>query len=389
MQILDVLRSAQGGAALANLGRAYGLDPVQAEAVATAVMPELSARLERNTLSRGGLADLIQALGHGHHEIYVDDPRAVQHPQAIEDGKAILDHVTGSKDKSRAIADHAALATGVPASIIKAMLPVIAGMMMGGLSKAMKGGLGEIMGRMGGGGQKGGGGGMQMPRMPELPGGGMGMPRQQTPTGDGANDVLFPQRGGQGGARDGHGGGGRNTGVRTNSRGGLEMPDNPSSIPNENDGSGIRRGPMPPERGQRSGSPLPLPGNRVPGIPGNSDNPYGDLAEILRRGLGLPGGSGPVVIPNPGGGGLPWPGGGQGGMPMPGEQRGGMPGGRGIELPGGNVGGGMLWNIVRSILGGAMGFQGGGVMSWLFRMVVMRYGWTILKTVLGRGMFGR
>jgi predicted membrane protein len=54
------------------------------------------------------------------------------------------------------------------------------------------------------------------------------------------------------------------------------------------------------------------------------------------------------------------------------------------------VGGGMLWNLVRSMLGGALGFNGkGGVMSWLFRTVFLRYGWSILKTILTKVLLRR
>jgi Bacterial protein of unknown function (DUF937) len=418
MLIVDVLRQAQGGTAIANLGHAFGISAEQADSILELVLPELSTRLERNTLSRGGTADLLEALGQGHHEVYVDDPRAATHPDARADGVAILDHIVGKKDASRAIADQAAAASGVPADIIKAMLPVIAGMLMGGLSKSMQGSLGGILGRMGGGATSGG---MTVPRMPGSANrpatGGVGLPRQGTS--GSANDVLFPQRerpmapSGSGG-QAGSGGWNANGGVRTNSQGGLEMPDGNASGDSgryRRDQGGMETGGMGSgsvgSGSVGSGDPLPMPGNRVPGIPGNAENPYGDLADILRRGLGLPGGagSGPVIISIPGGGGMQWPGGNgqqgrgvprQGGstdgpLPMPGDPGAGrqMPRGGGIELPSGQVGGGMLWNIIRSVLGGALGFQGGGVMSWLFRMIFMRYGWTILKTILGRGMLGR
>jgi hypothetical protein len=250
----------------------------------------------------------------------------------------------------------------------------------------MKGGLGEIMGRMGG---QPSAGGMQIPRPPA----GRSMPlpqRQAVPAGGGANDVLFPHRGGQSGGWD-RGRADNDSGVRTNSEGGLEMPDGTSRPGGMDTGMGPSMGPNI-GGGQRgpgaNGQPLPMPGQQIPGLPGNADNPYGDLADILRRGLGLPGGGGPATSRNPGGGNQ---GRGQSGdpLPMPGGQGGPLPRGGGIELPGGKVGGGMLWNIVRSILGGAMGFQSKGIISWLIRMVFMRYGWTILRTILGRGLFGR
>jgi hypothetical protein len=449
MLITDVLRQAHGGELIARLAHQHELTPEDAAAVVDAVVPELSNFLERNTLSRGGLADLVGAIGHGHHEEYFDNPALIGSPQALEDGNAILGHITGSKDRSRGVADRAARASGIDAAIIRDMLPSIAGLMMGALSKQVKGSLGDVAARASGG---------FLPDKP-LPQGRpfpqQQQPPQRQPAPQGGSTGNWDQRQDDGG-------------VRMNPRGGLEMPDGIPQDPGTQGGS---------DRGQRGnpGQPLPMPGNRIPQVPGNADNPFGDLAEILRRGLGLPGGSGPIIIPLPGGGsfpfpipggdgqpggqtrgprggaqmprgetggggfpwpqgggtggqqdggqgtGFPWPqGGGMGGgnqggpmprgdqggtgfpwpqgggqqspLPMPGGNAGGMPmpgGGRGIELPGGQVGGGMLWNVIRSILGAALGFKGGGMMSWLFRMIFMRYGWQILRTILGRGLLGR
>ena len=53
------------------------------------------------------------------------------------------------------------------------------------------------------------------------------------------------------------------------------------------------------------------------------------------------------------------------------------------------AGGGTLAAIVRSILGSLLGFQNRGVISWIIRMVVFRYGWSILKLILGRAFLRR
>jgi hypothetical protein len=56
----------------------------------------------------------------------------------------------------------------------------------------------------------------------------------------------------------------------------------------------------------------------------------------------------------------------------------------------GGMGGGMLWNIVRSILGGAMGFNtGGGVMGWIIRTIVLRYGVSMIGSIIRRVLLGR
>ena len=84
---------------------------------------------------------------------------------------------------------------------------------------------------------------------------------------------------------------------------------------------------------QSGGTGLPMPS------PGPANNPYGDLSDILRRGAKIEG------APSTG--------------------------------------------IVRKALGGLLGFGGGGIMSWFVRLIVMRWGWGLLKRFLGRALTGR
>ena len=71
----------------------------------------------------------------GQHQQYVDDPAMLDHPDTVADGNAILGHVLGSKDASRQVANQASAATGLGADLLKQMLPVVAAMTMGMLSK--------------------------------------------------------------------------------------------------------------------------------------------------------------------------------------------------------------------------------------------------------------
>lgn len=312
MQILDTLTKAQNGTAIATLARTFGADRAATEAAVAEIVPDLARAMERNTLSRGGLADLVQALGSGAHERYLDDPTAIGDPNVRDTGNRILWHLVGEKDKSRAIANRAAGASGLDAETIKKMLPYVAALTMGGLARDTRVGFGDILSKipnLGGDGwgnaQGGVRGGVQMPS----PG---SWPQQQGPV---SRDGGFGTGGGFGG---GMGGG----------------PSGPS-------GDVGQQMPLPvpgdPGRGGYGGG-----GSGGGGLPGNR-NPLEDLSDILRRG------------------------GGAGGM-----------------------GGSVLWSIVRSILGGAAGFNGGGgVMNWIFRTIVLRYGWSIVSTIVRRVLLGR
>src|SRR5262249_26326717 len=103
----------------------------------SALVPALAAGFQQNMSSQQGLDGLLGALGGGQHQRYVDDARALDHPDTINDGNGILGHVFGSKDVSRQVANQAAAQTGVGADVLKGMLPVVAAMMMGTMSKRL------------------------------------------------------------------------------------------------------------------------------------------------------------------------------------------------------------------------------------------------------------
>jgi hypothetical protein len=94
-------------------------------------------RLSTEHVEPSGLDGLLGALGGGQHQRYVDDAAALGHPDTIDDGNGILGHIFGSKDVSRQVATHAAAQTGVGADVLKSMLPVVAAMMMGTMSKKL------------------------------------------------------------------------------------------------------------------------------------------------------------------------------------------------------------------------------------------------------------
>ena len=78
---------------------------------------------------------MLGALQKGNHAQQLDDPSHFQRPEAVSDGNNILGHIFGSKDVSRNVAQRASQKTGVDSGILKQMLPVIASMVMGSMSK--------------------------------------------------------------------------------------------------------------------------------------------------------------------------------------------------------------------------------------------------------------
>jgi hypothetical protein len=135
MNILDVITNAQDGAAVQQLGSQFGLAPAQTQSALAALVPALAAGLQQNAASEDGLSSLVSALTAGGHQRYLEDPATLANATATQDGNGILGHILGSRDASRAVAQQASQQTGLPVDTLKQMLPLIAAMTMGGLSR--------------------------------------------------------------------------------------------------------------------------------------------------------------------------------------------------------------------------------------------------------------
>ena len=134
MNLLELILNEKGGGAVSQLASQFGLNEDQAASAVQNLMPALAGGLQRN-ISQGGLDDLLGALTKGQHERYIDDPSTLGSEAAREDGNGILGHLLGSKDVSRQVAAQASTRTGISESVLKQMLPAVASLAMGALSR--------------------------------------------------------------------------------------------------------------------------------------------------------------------------------------------------------------------------------------------------------------
>jgi hypothetical protein len=139
MDILQTILNTNNGAAAREAGRVVGLSSDQTSSALSALVPALAAGLQRNASQPGGLESLLGALSGGRHTRYVDDPASLTQPDTVSDGNAILGHILGSKDVSRAVAGRASAQTGIGEDVLKRLLPVAASLMMGALAKQQLG----------------------------------------------------------------------------------------------------------------------------------------------------------------------------------------------------------------------------------------------------------
>jgi hypothetical protein len=163
MQITDLLAQMGG---LESMARELGVTQKQAASGAAALAPAILGGFKRQAQGQPtgleGLGGLLGKLGGGG---LLDDVLSPQ-PTNVARGNDVLGQIFGSKDVSRAVAQNAASRSGLDPALLKKMLPMVAMLVAGYMSKQgsgaaaarppQAGGLGGMLGGLLGGGQAAG-----------------------------------------------------------------------------------------------------------------------------------------------------------------------------------------------------------------------------------------
>jgi len=164
MRITDVLAQIGGLRSMANeLGVSESQAATGAEALIPAILGGFKKQAQSQPTALEGLGGLLGSLGGGGLLDQVLSPQ----PTDVSSGNDVLGQIFGSKDVSRAVAHDAASKTGLDPSLLKRMLPMLAmlvagymsrqhGAAAGALPDPAEGGLGGILGGMLGGARAGG-----------------------------------------------------------------------------------------------------------------------------------------------------------------------------------------------------------------------------------------
>jgi hypothetical protein len=167
--LYEILRNAQGGQAIDNLAAQFNITAEEADAAVKAIVPALSEGFLKQTSQPLGFGSFVGALGEGQHLVAFSDPAAAQTAATAQKGGDILSQVLGSHSAREEIVLRASSSTAISPDILTQMLPVIASMIFGGLTKSLQnqgfggifgqlanaagqGGLGQILGQILGGG---------------------------------------------------------------------------------------------------------------------------------------------------------------------------------------------------------------------------------------------
>ena len=148
MNLNDIMQAAQGGQGVNNIAAQFGLTPEQAQAAIQAAMPAFSQGLQRLGQDPNALGGVLSHIANDVHQGSFQDPAQASAAAGGLGGDA-LSQIFGSPQVTAQISQRVAQASGVSPEIIQGMMPVVASILMGGLSHSMNSqGLGGVLGQL-------------------------------------------------------------------------------------------------------------------------------------------------------------------------------------------------------------------------------------------------
>lgn len=136
INLFELMRQAQGGAALEAMAKQAGVSTQQAQAAVEALIPAFALGLQRNASDPNGLAGLLGLLGSGRYNGFFQSPDNAFPPDASAWGEHALKQFFGGADVTRTIASQGAAMSGLAPQVIQQLMPFIAGVVVGGMVHA-------------------------------------------------------------------------------------------------------------------------------------------------------------------------------------------------------------------------------------------------------------
>jgi len=152
MNLMDAILGGNASPVSKLAGR-FGMSEGAAADIVKQLLPALTNGMKKNVETKDGLSGFLSAVNGGGHDRYLDDPEALDSDGAILDGNGILGHLLKNKDVSRKLARKTAENTGQDYGVIKKMLPLVAGVVMGAMKK--QGSSSGLLSELGSGNSKG------------------------------------------------------------------------------------------------------------------------------------------------------------------------------------------------------------------------------------------
>lgn len=165
----DILQASQGGQAMENLARQYGISLEQANAAVQALMPAMSMGLQQQAGNMQAFSAILTKMNDPLHRESFETPD----PTPAAAGEEAVADIFGSSANAERVAQHAAAAAGLPVDMMSQIMQSLASTMLGGLAASLQNqGLGGLFGQLANAAQQGGLGGL----LGQMMGGAQGLP---------------------------------------------------------------------------------------------------------------------------------------------------------------------------------------------------------------------
>lgn len=197
MNMMDILRAAQGGQAVDTLARNHGVERSQMDDLLRQLIPSVSTGMKTRAQQPGGLeAILKQVQGTDMEDIF--EGREMRPEVTRQRGGGILDQIFGDQAITRDVARRAGERTGLDQSKVEGVLPDLTSIIMGGMQRkttqdtGMGGALDQLIRGAGQARQQTGGRGGLEDILGQVLGGAAAQPQRQPQQrgGGGLGDVL-------------------------------------------------------------------------------------------------------------------------------------------------------------------------------------------------------
>src|SRR5919112_3760954 len=132
----DLMQQAQTRAGLEALTRQFHLSGDQPQKAMAAFLPAFAMGLQHAAMTNDPGRFLQSMMGGGYQNFWQAATRSFS-PQAQQEGRRMLDQIFGSDEVSRRVAHQAADYAGINTETMQQLLPILAGIMAGGMSHWM------------------------------------------------------------------------------------------------------------------------------------------------------------------------------------------------------------------------------------------------------------
>ena len=136
MNLLDLIMNESSSQVVGQLAKRAGVSEGEINNILEQVVPAMSRGMKAKMSDDTGLSSILDILKQKQPEKYIEKPEVIATDnRVVDDGNSILAEIFGNKETSREVASRVAKKAGTSSGIVKMLLPIIASLAMGALSK--------------------------------------------------------------------------------------------------------------------------------------------------------------------------------------------------------------------------------------------------------------